>query len=75
MIEKKLNSEMWVTSTPTVEAGSAFDVFDPAVGASARDLGKNWKRPMQHGVEMNRNRKTEVDFLPFCVLYLCFYTW
>ena len=48
---------MWFTSIATLEAGSAVDVFDPAVEASTRDLGENLKRPMQRDVEMDKVRR------------------
>lgn len=47
---------MWFTSTPTLEAGSADDIFDPAVEASARDLYENLKRSKPNGVEIDRAR-------------------
>ena len=54
MIEQRLAQQrMWFTSTPTLEAGSAVNVFDPVVEASARDLGENLKCPMRRGVEMD----------------------
>ena len=63
MIEQRLAQQrMWFTSTPTLEAGSAVDVFDPAMEASARDLGESLKRPVRCGVEMDRaSRKTGLN--------------
>ena len=44
MIEQRLAQQrMWFTSTPTLEAGSAVDVFDSAAEASARDLGEKFE--------------------------------
>ena len=41
MIEWRLAQQrMWFTSTPTIEAESAVDVFDSSAEAAARDLGK-----------------------------------
>jgi len=58
MIEQRLAQQrMWFTSTPTLEAGSAVHMFDPAVEASARDLYEHSKRSSRSpGVEMDRAR-------------------
>jgi hypothetical protein len=48
---------MWFSSTPTLEAGSAVNVFDPEVEASARNLCEKLKPPRRSGVEIDRARK------------------
>ena len=59
MIEERLAQQrMWFTSTPTLEAGSTANVFDPAVDASARDLCEKLKPSRRRGVEIDRARKT-----------------
>ena len=59
MIEERLAQQrMWFTSTPTLEAGSAVNVFNPAVEASARDLCEKLKPSRRQGVEIDRGRKT-----------------
>jgi hypothetical protein len=59
MIEERLAQQrMWFTSTPTLEAGSAVNVLDPAVEASARDLCEKLKPSRRRGVEIDRARKT-----------------
>ena len=60
MFEERLAQQrMWFTSTPTLDAGSAVHLFDPAVDASARDLCENSKRSRPRGgVEIDRARKT-----------------
>ena len=60
MIEERLAQQrMWFTSTPTLEAGSAVNVFDPAVEASAKDLCEKSKPSRrQDVVENDRARKT-----------------
>ena len=58
MLEERLAQQrMWYTSTPTLEAGSAVDVFDPEVEASAKDLCENLKPSRRPGVEIDRARK------------------
>ena len=61
MIEERLAQQrMWFTSTPTLEAGSSVNVFDPAVEASARNLCEKWKSSRRQGVvEIDRARKTQ----------------
>jgi hypothetical protein len=55
MIEERLAQQrMWFTSTPTLEAGSAVNVFDSAVEASARDLCEKLKPSRRQGVEIDR---------------------
>jgi len=60
MIEERLAQQrMWVTSTPTLEAGSAVNVFDPAMEASTRDLCEKLKpSTRRQGIEIDRARKT-----------------
>jgi hypothetical protein len=60
MFEERLAQQrMWLTSTPTLEAGSTVNLLDPAVEASARDLCENLKRSRPRGgVEIDRARKT-----------------
>ena len=58
MIEERLAQQrMWFTSTPTLEAGSAVDAFDPEVEASARDLCEKLKPSRRQGIEIDRARK------------------
>ena len=58
MLEERLAQQrMWYTSTPTLEAGSAVNVFDPEVEASAKDLCENLKPSRRPGVEIDRARK------------------
>ncbi|KAF8799571.1 hypothetical protein BYT27DRAFT_7201458 [Phlegmacium glaucopus] len=57
MIEQRLAQQrMWFTSTPTLEAGSAANVFDPALEASVIDLYDNFKRSRPRGIEIDRAR-------------------
>ena len=59
MIEERLAQQrMWFTSTPTLEAGSAPSIFDPAVEASARELCEKLKPSRRQGVEIDRATKT-----------------
>ena len=59
MIEERLAQQrMWFTSTPTLEAGSAINVFDSEVEASAKDLCEKLKPcNRRQGVEIDRARK------------------
>jgi len=58
MIEERLAQQrMWFTSTPTLEAGSVVNVFDPEVEASVRDFCENLKSSRRQGVEIDRARK------------------
>ena len=59
MIEERLAQQrMWYTNTPTLEAGSAVDVLNPAMEASARDLCEKLTPSRRQGIEIDRARKT-----------------